>query len=283
MLNLLNPDYHVQRAYWFFQDNRKCPAKLQNGRRPLTSESYGLQCTLSTRSTSVPGRAFRNHSKSVSRPRMQTALILGATGLIGRAIFNQLLTDSTYSKIIVLARRPQAVTHTKVEWRVVDFDAPATYEALKKDQIDAVFCALGTTRKQTPNLEQYRKIDHDYPVNVAKATAPKAVYCLVSAVGANPKSSVFYTKLKGEVEAHVAEAGPASFYAFRPSFLIGEREGSRAVENLFAGVFRGVGFMFQGPFSHYHAIAGTQVAAAMIRAAKEKAPGTHIHHYKEMC
>jgi uncharacterized protein YbjT (DUF2867 family) len=213
---------------------------------------------------------------------MQTALIVGATGLIGNALFNQLLTDATFSKIIVLARKPQAVSHAKVEWRVVDFDAAATYEALKHDNIDAVFCALGTTRKQTPDLERYRKIDHDYPVNIAKATSPRAVYCLVSAVGANPTSAVFYSKLKGEVEAHIAQAGPASFYAFRPSFLIGEREGSRAVENLFAGVFRGVGFLFQGPLSHYHAITGVQVATAMIRAAKEKAPGTHIHHYKDM-
>ena len=211
---------------------------------------------------------------------MSTALVLGATGLVGRSVLAALASDAAFDRVIVLARRPaDGPLATKIEWRVVDFDAAATYDALRRDAPEAVFSCLGTTRKQTPSLEQYRKIDHDYPVSVARAVAPKAVFCLISAVGADAKSRVFYNRLKGEVEADVAASGVASVYALRPSFLLGERGGGRVGEALGIAAFKALGPLMP---SRFRSIEAKTVAAAMIRAAKQRTPGVHVWHYREM-
>src|SRR5262249_19918300 len=102
---------------------------------------------------------------------MPTAAIAGATGLVGRAVLEQLAKDPHFDRVVVLARRPAPTPHApKIDWRVVDFDAEPPYLELASDAPDAVFCCLGTTREQTPDPAQYKKIDHDYPVRLCAAT-----------------------------------------------------------------------------------------------------------------
>lgn len=214
---------------------------------------------------------------------MATAVLVGATGLVGKHALEGLATDPHFDRVIVLARRThEAPLASKIEWRTVDFDSDATYSQLKHDAPDAVLCCLGTTKKQTPDLIVYRKIDHDYPVKLAAATAPKAVFCIISSVGADPKSRSYYLRFKGETERDVAAAGPTTVHVFRPSFLIGDRGGSRLGEELGIIAMTLTKPLLFGGLQAYRSIKGSEVAAAMIRLAKIPTPGTHIHTYKEM-
>lgn len=213
-------------------------------------------------------------------PNMATVLVVGATGLIGSATVKALATDAHFDRVIVLARRaPKTPPPAKVDWRVVDFDDPRAYENLA---VDAVLCCLGTTKKQTPDEREYRKIDHDYPVRLAKAAGPRAVYCLVSAVGADAKSRIFYNRLKGETEADVANEGPAALHVFRPSFLVGARGDDRAGEMLGIIGTKALSPFLRGSLSKYRPIEAEVVAAALIRMAKLPTPGVHIYHYAEI-
>jgi uncharacterized protein YbjT (DUF2867 family) len=210
---------------------------------------------------------------------MPTALVVGATGLVGREVVAQLTDDAHFDRVIVLARKaPAAPPAQKVDWRVIDFDADAPYAALQG--VSAIFCCLGTTQKQTPDPAQYHKIDHDYPVRVA-AACPDAVYCLVSAVGADARSRVPYNRLKGETEADVQKHA-RTLHIFRPSFLLGERGGRRIGEAIGIAAFKAVSPLFLGPLSRYHSIRAEVLAAGMIRLAKDPTPGAHLHHYSDI-
>nr|HPH21906.1 NAD(P)H-binding protein [Haliscomenobacter sp.] len=135
----------------------------------------------------------------------KTATLIGATGLIGSQILQQLLEDADFAHINVLVRRPLDLAHPKVKVILLDFADEAAYQAAIAGS-DAVFCTVGTTLKQVnSDMVAYRKIDYDIPVNAARFCAatvcPK--FLLVSSIGANRQSRNFYQKLKGEVEEKV--------------------------------------------------------------------------------
>src|SRR5690606_38901450 len=125
------------------------------------------------------------------------------TGLIGGHLLQRLLNDPGYRRIVVVARRNIGITHPKIQQVTADLH---TLEALKNELVgDCFFCCVGTTRKQTPDLNAYYKVDHDYPVAAAKIgkAAGAKTFVLVSAVGANPESANFYLRMKGETERDV--------------------------------------------------------------------------------
>src|SRR5947207_15884654 len=133
---------------------------------------------------------------------MKTALIFGSTGFIGSHLVRDLVDSPDYARVIAVARKPLTLSHPKLTVLTGDL---ATLPALAPQLVaDEVFIALGTTRKHTPDEAQYYKIDHDYPVEaakVAKANGARAVF-LVTAVGADAASGVFYLRTKGAVERH---------------------------------------------------------------------------------
>ncbi len=211
----------------------------------------------------------------------KTATLIGATGLIGSQILQQLIDDADFRKIKVLVRRPFKFVHPKIELIQLDFADEVAYQAAIAGS-DAVFCSVGTTLKQVnSDMVAYRKIDYDIPVNAARfcvATGcPK--FLLVSSIGANSQSSNFYLKLKGEVEEKVGSLGIPSVAVFRPSMLLGERAEFRLGEKVGQTLMGVLGFMIPKP---YKAIDVKTVAKAMIAVAKKETQGLEFYTYAEM-
>ena len=213
-----------------------------------------------------------------------TAVVLGATGFIGEQLVQQLLNDSTFSKVRILVRRPVKLSHPKLEAEIVNFENLAEYRH-KLGRGDCIFCCIGTTQKKVKgDKNAYRKIDVDIPVNAAKMgkDAGFTDYLLVSAVGADAHSKNFYLRLKGEVEREIADLKFKSFHAFRPSILLGERKEFRFAELLGKGVMQGLSSLFIGNFKKYKGIEGANVARAMVAAAKSDGKGMYVHHYDDI-
>ncbi|MRR22288.1 oxidoreductase, partial [bacterium] len=164
---------------------------------------------------------------------------------------------------------------------VIDFEDPVAFSSAIKGS-DAVFCAVGTTRKKVKgDMDAYRKVDLDIPVNAARycRDAGCSHYSLVSSVGASASSSNFYLKFKGEAEEAAAGMGLPSVSVFRPSMLMGKRHEFRLAEEI-AKIFTSpLSFLFP---AKYRPILGAEVAKAMIAAAKRKEQGFRVYHYKEM-
>ncbi|MEA4937670.1 MAG: NAD(P)H-binding protein [Paludibacter sp.] len=208
------------------------------------------------------------------------ATIIGATGLIGSHLLQQLCADIGFGEVRVVVRRSFVNTDPKVKVIELDF---GDYNAMKNAIAgsDAVFCAVGTTRSQTPDLLQYRKVDVDIPVNTAKACAETGVQCfqLVSSVGANANSRNFYLQMKGEVEEEVSKLNIPSKNVFRPSLLLGERSKPRLAEKIAAALMRPFNFIIP---DNQKPIEAANVAKAMVQASKRQAPGMNVYHHREM-
>lgn len=211
----------------------------------------------------------------------QTAVVLGATGLIGSSLVEQLLADDKFSTVRVLVRRPIAIQHPKLEVLITDF---TDYDAYKKNlgTGDCIFSCVGTTNANVKGDKLlYRSIDFDIPVNAARfgKEAGFKQFLLVSAIGADARSRFFYTRLKGEVEEMIAGYKFKSFHVFRPSFLVGRKQSERTGETLLTSLFRVFSFLIP---SNYKAISGATVAKAMLTAAKQEKEGLSVYYYNEM-
>lgn len=211
----------------------------------------------------------------------QTAVVLGATGLIGSSLVEQLLADDKFSTVRVLVRRPIAIQHPKLEVLITDF---TDYDAYKKNlgTGDCIFSCVGTTNANVKGDKLlYRSIDFDIPVNAARfgKEAGFTQFLLVSAIGADARSRFFYTRLKGEVEEMIAGYTFKSFHVFRPSFLVGRKQSERTGETLLTSLFRVFSFLIP---SNYKAISGASVAKAMLTAAKQEKEGLSVYYYNEM-
>ncbi len=208
----------------------------------------------------------------------RTALVAGSTGLIGSQLLELLLAESSYTKVIALSRKPLSISHSKLENIVVEANDLKKHHELKADD---VFCCLGTTIKQAKTKEAFSKVDFDYPLelaNILKANGASQ-YHLISALGADRSSSIFYNQVKGKVEEAIDAVGFDSFHIFRPSLLIGPRKESRAGEDA-AKVFYKI-FSFLIPIK-YKGIESIKVARAMISFAKENKHGKFIHESVEL-
>jgi uncharacterized protein YbjT (DUF2867 family) len=207
---------------------------------------------------------------------LKKALVIGATGLIGRNLVFELLKSTHYSKVTVLARRDLVIKHDKLHQILLDFDDLDQYK--NEMIVDDVFCCLGSTKAKTPDTILYKKIDFDYPLKVAEIAKINGAsqFLLVSSLGASVDSSIFYSKLKGEVEAAIAAIGYTSLSIFRPSLLLGSRNESRPLETITQYFMRVLNPLFIGPLKLYKAIKGSEVAKAMIKTAIIAKPGNEI-------
>ncbi|MBE7174661.1 MAG: NAD(P)H-binding protein [Williamsia sp.] len=214
----------------------------------------------------------------------QTAVVLGATGMIGNLITEQLLNDDSFRTVRLLVRRPVPITHPKLEVALVDFDNTNDVKT-KLGTGDTIFSCMGTTQAAVKgNKALYRKIDHAIPVMVARLGKEAGFhsFMLVSSVGANTESSTFYIKLKGEVERDIANIGFATTGIFRPSMLLGKRTEKRTLERILQPVSKLWSALLFGSWSKFKSIEGSDVATAMITAAKERAPGVSLYEYNDM-
>ena len=194
-------------------------------------------------------------------PEQRRALLVGATGLVGSQLLGRLLDETTYSSVTVWARRPLAPSGPGLKVETFDFERLAEHEV----EAEHVFCCLGTTMKQARSEQAFRRVDYDYPVALAQAAKRGGATRLlvVSALGANAASRIFYNRVKGEMEAAVAAAGVPKTYFFRPSLLIGRRDRPRLGER----IGHAVGLVLGPVLGRYRPIDAGLVAAAMLKTA----------------
>jgi len=212
----------------------------------------------------------------------RNALIAGATGLVGSSLLKQLLADDQYEKVVIITRKSIETKNPKLIQKQIDFD---TIESMKLDfQVDDVFCALGTTIKTAGSQDAFYKVDYTYVVNLGKWCVANGVQRLmiVSAMGANAKSGIFYNRVKGEMEADVSQLSIPQIEVFRPSLLMGDRKEKRGGEKFAQVVMRTLGFLFAGPLLKYKGIHADVVAKAMIKSAKVDAKGFAVFESDEM-
>ena len=205
------------------------------------------------------------------------AILIGATGLIGQNLLTKLLANENYSEILVISRKALHINHPKLKVLVVNFDELTNYA--KEIVGDTVFCCLGTTIKQTPDLVTYRKIDYEYPLDVANIafTNGATAYHLISSMGADVKSKLFYSLTKGEIERDLQKVPFPSIHIYRPSLLDGDRKEARAAENIFIRLMRLLNPILIGPLKKYRSIKIEKVADAMLIKGTANEAGIHIY------
>jgi uncharacterized protein YbjT (DUF2867 family) len=205
-------------------------------------------------------------------PKPQSALLVGATGLIGSFLLQRLLASERYASVVVWARRDTGKAHPKLKVEIVDFEKVHERRAEAED----VYCCLGTTIKQAGSQAAFRRVDYDYPVALAMAAAAGGAKRLlvVSALGANPDATVFYNRVKGEMEEAVRAAGVPKTVFFRPSLLVGPREKTRPGEQV--GMV--IGKLLGPLLGKYRPIEADTVAAAMLKVAAEDLPAQIVEN-----
>lgn len=211
----------------------------------------------------------------------RTAVVAGATGLVGSHCLRRLSSDLTYSSVIALVRKNARATDGRVAERAVNFDSLDLGELPPGAD---VFCALGTTIRKAGSQEAFRRVDFGYVASLAKQSLDRGArqFTVVSSVGAEASTANFYLKTKAEMEAAISSMPFHAIHIARPSFLIGHREETRPGERIGIAVARTLGFVLAGGLRKYKAIEAETVAAALITATRQGEPGVHIYHYDEM-
>lgn len=201
---------------------------------------------------------------------MNTALLFGATGLVGKQVLAQLTANEYYDKIVVFNRKTQHYSSPKVEEIISDLkDLELIKEKIKGE---VVFICVGTTIKKAGTKANFEAVDLELPISIAMAAKGNNVSCLVaiSSLGANVHSSNFYLKTKGDMEQSLSEIGVKHTYFVRPSMLFGKREEFRLAEYLGKIALKAFGLFLFGSLKKYKGIEDWQVAKAMILMAKNK-------------
>jgi uncharacterized protein YbjT (DUF2867 family) len=209
--------------------------------------------------------------------RTRTALIAGASGLVGSHLLRMLLQSDRYSQVISVGRRELAIIHPKLDQQIVDFDH--LQKSASELAADDVFCCLGTTIKKAGSKEAFYKVDHTYVTQLAEVTLRRnaSQFLVVSAMGADAGSRIFYNRVKGEMEQDVRALGFTSLHIFRPSLLLGEREEHRTGEAIGAKIMRPLTALMLGPLRKYRPIKAETVASAMLRAAALDQKGEKVY------
>ena len=210
---------------------------------------------------------------------MKTAILAGTTGLIGGKLLELLLKNDSYSRIVALSRRPIGATHPKLTNLVLEFSEMEKYAAQLKG--DDVFCCLGTTIAQAGSREEFRKVDFEYPLSLAKITRSQGAekFMLVTALGADKRSRIFYNRVKGEVEEAISKIAFEELHIFQPSMLLGPRPQARQGEHIGQSVMKFLDILIP---RKYKAIESSKVARAMVAIALQEIDGTIFHESAEL-
>jgi uncharacterized protein YbjT (DUF2867 family) len=206
-----------------------------------------------------------------------TAIVAGATGLVGQELVRQLAAEGTWAEVRALVRRPLPAELTRPPVVTVHVDYARLEPPPDWAAADHVFCALGTTMRQAGSAAAFRQVDFDYPLALARAVQSRRArhFLLVSAVGAAPDSRVFYNRVKGEVEAAITALDFRSVTIARPSLLLGHRREARLGEQL--GKVLGI---LAPP--RWRPVSAARVARALVQAAKQDAAGVHILENRDL-
>ncbi len=207
---------------------------------------------------------------------MKTAIILGATGLTGGKLLEHLLNDPNYGRIKLFSRSSVGISDPKIEEYLGDmFSLDDFKEHFTGDE---VFCCIGTTKSKTPNKEFYKKIDFGIPKNAAMLAKENGIntFIVISALGANAKSPLFYNRIKGEMEEAVLKAKIPRTYILQPSLIGGKREEKRIGEWIFKQLMRAANFVLAGPLKKFKSVRPETIVKAMVWLAKNDYDGPRI-------
>jgi len=212
----------------------------------------------------------------------RTALVAGSSGLVGGHLLRQLLDNPAYDRVTALTRRTLPLTHKKLVQQVVDFDRLA--EVGDFPRVHDVFCCLGTTIRQAGSQDAFRKVDMTYVVELGRMAVRHRTtqFLVVTALGADPRSRVFYNRVKGETEEAIRRLQFEGIQIFRPSLLLGKREQSRPAERIAGLLSPLVGWVMMGPLARYRPIKAATVARAMVRVARDAPRGAHVYESDEI-
>lgn len=209
------------------------------------------------------------------------AVLLGATGLVGRHVLERLLASPAYGEVRAIVRRPLPERDRLVQIVLPNF---AAMNAAAFEGAEDVFCALGTTIRQAGTQEKFREVDFGYVSAAARFAASHGAqrFILVSSMGADARSRIFYSRVKGEAEDAVRAAGIPMVSIVRPSLLLGGREQFRFGEWVASLLARPLSFLFRGPLLPAKPIQADDVAAVMVRVAQMYTPGVHIYENDQL-
>lgn len=208
---------------------------------------------------------------------MKRVIIAGASGLIGSELLDLLLENDKIGEVVALVRKALPVSNLKVVQIPTNFDS---LEDIKKELFgDALYCCLGTTKAKTPDEADYRKVDHDYPVTLAQLASANKVsqFHLISAIGADPSSSIFYNRLKGETEQDVKKIPFRSIHIYQPSLLTGKRKENRPMEKLAISIMKIINLLLIGSLKKYKSTQAITIAKAMINQTFKNEEGIHTY------
>jgi len=211
----------------------------------------------------------------------RTALIAGASGLVGKFCLQRLLEDGRYRGVHSLVRRSSGLTHPRLHEYVVDFDK--LQEGLPEFRIDDAYCCLGTTMAKAGSKAAFERVDYDYVRVFAQLAKDRGAsrFMLVSALGADPVSSVFYNRVKGRAELEMQQQDFPALHIFRPSLLTGPRDEFRLGERLATPATWLLRPLMRGPLAKYRSVHADHVASCMVDAAWTELKGVKIHYPSE--
>ncbi len=197
----------------------------------------------------------------------KTAIILGASGLTGNILLKKLLADKRYDQIKIFARKSIGETSSKILEK--EGDLLNLYDFKKDFNGDEVYCCIGTTSKKTPDRFLYKKIDYGIPVEAARLSKENNIhtFIVISSMGADPKSSIFYNRTKGEMEQTVLKEKISHTYILRPSIIVGKRNEFRFAEQMGIKIMRFLQIFFIGKLKKYKVIEAEKIAQSMIYLA----------------
>tara|TARA_B100001996_G_scaffold299534_1_gene239970 strand:+ start:593 stop:1252 length:660 start_codon:yes stop_codon:yes gene_type:complete len=200
---------------------------------------------------------------------MKTALIFGSSGLVGSCLLDLIINDNNYNKIKLFVRSELINTNSKLEIIKIDFNNLENY----KDSIvgdDCFFC-IGTTRKNTPDKNEYTKIEYNLPIDVAKIAKSNSVnnFIYISSLGANPNATSLYLKNKGQAEEELKKLNFSNLSILRPSILLGNRKENRFGEKIGIFAMKTLSPLFLGKIKKYKPIKVENVAKTMLQVAQK--------------
>ncbi len=212
----------------------------------------------------------------------KVGLVIGATGLVGKELVTTLLDSPEFAKVFVWVRTTMGIQNPKFQECFPDFEQ-LDHEPIP-DEVDCIFCCLGTTIKKAKTKEAFRMVDYNYPLMLAENAKKHQIpqFLIISAMGADESSRVFYSQTKGQLEIALKQLQLNSLTIFKPSLLLGKRQEFRLGEELAAFASRALPFLFKGPFKRYKPIEGSTVAEAMYLYAIQEKSGVHIISSYEM-
>lgn len=212
----------------------------------------------------------------------KVALVFGSTGLVGSALLDELVKSASFDLVKVFVRKKTGITNNKVQEIEVDFDK---LSLVASDMTgDILYICLGTTMSKAGSKEAFYKVDYTYCYEAASLAARNGVgqVVLISSMGADPASMVYYSKVKGEIERDISKLNFEGVNIVRPSLLLGDRKENRLGEKIFVSVTKFLPFIFMGPMKKYRPIEAVNVAKAMITISLAQNKGFHMYESEKL-